>query len=51
MGTAAYMAPELSNLKKYAIDFSRNSADLELVRGHLLSLAWVVHLVATTRHD
>merc|ERR1712048_1534080 len=30
MGTAAYMAPELSNAKKYAVDFSRSENDLEL---------------------
>ena len=36
MGTAAYMAPELSNIKKYTLDYSRDSLDLELVRNQLL---------------
>jgi len=30
MGTAAYMAPELSNAKKYAMDFSRSQRELDL---------------------
>ena len=44
VGTAAYMAPELSNLKKFTSDFSRDDADLELVRNR-----WVMHTHTYTR--